>query len=69
MKRFTSILAGAAFVMAAAGLAVSVYQYLTEKREWEMFDDECDCDDDDCCDCCGDDEEEDEKEEEQETEE
>ena len=51
MKRFTSVLAGAAFVMAAAGLAVSVYQYLTDKREWEMFDDECDCGDDECCDC------------------
>ena len=49
MKRFTSVLAGAAFIMAAAGLAVSVYQYLSDKREWEMFEDECDCDDDECC--------------------
>ena len=49
MKRFTAVLAGAAFVMAAAGLAVSVYEYLNNKREWECFDEECDCDDDDCC--------------------
>ena len=48
MKHLTSLLAGAAFVMAAAGLALSVRNYLSEQDEWELFDDECDEGDDLC---------------------
>jgi|GEM_PF-2884182 len=50
MKHLTAILAGTAVVMAAAGLALSVYNYLSDRSEWEI------CDDEDCCDCdccCG----------------
>jgi len=48
MKHLTSLLAGAAFVMAAAGLALSVKNYLESEDEWELYDDDC---------CCGEDEE------------
>ena len=48
MKHLTSLLAGAAFVMAAAGLALSVRNYLSEQDEWELYDDECGCEDDLC---------------------
>jgi len=39
MKHLTSLVAGAAFVMAAAGLALAVRNYLEEEEEWELFDD------------------------------
>ena len=47
MKHLTAILAGTAVVMATAGLALSVYNYLSDKSEWELYDD-CSFDDDTC---------------------
>ena len=47
MKHLTAILAGTAVVVAAAGLALSVYNYLNDKSEWELYDD-CSFDDDTC---------------------
>ncbi len=47
MKHLTAILAGTAVVVATAGLALSVYNYLNDKSEWELYDD-CSFDDDAC---------------------
>ncbi len=40
MKHLTAVLAGTAAVMAAAGLALSVYNYLSDRSGWELYDDE-----------------------------